>query len=402
MPRMIELIRASAVPANLMQSAARGALSVPGAEMIEILVYLATQNKVFAEQASLTLAGWDEKSSREAAASPDTSREVLDYLVSPQNFRPALLSALLENSAISDEQLAPLMATVSRDSAEAILQNNRVTGSKVILGSLAANRNLSGIQWNVVEERLAALQPQAPQVANKSAAAAAQSSPAGSEVASAVAAEAETDPDVVAFITANAAEIAAEANKPFQPVGGIYEESEEEAAACEAATQEAASVAASAAAAAKAAAPKKVKVLDRGSALQKIAKLDITGRIQLAMKGSKEDRSLLIRDGTKIVALAVLDSPKLSDGEVEKFASQKNVLEAVLRQITMKRKFMKNYVVIRNLVANPRTPMDIALGLMKNLLINDLKNLSGNKEVPETIRKLALRMFKQKQETKKD
>jgi hypothetical protein len=141
---------------------------------------------------------------------------------------------------------------------------------------------------------------------------------------------------------------------------------------------------------------------ERGSALQKIAKLDVTGRIQLAMKGSKEERSLLIRDGTKIVALAVLDSPKVSDGEVEKFASQKNVLEAVLRQITMKRKFMKNYAIIRNLVFNPRTPLDVALALMKNLLVNDLKNLSGNKEVPETIRKLALRMFKQKLDTKKD
>jgi hypothetical protein len=46
--------------------------------------------------------------------------------------------------------------------------------------------------------------------------------------------------------------------------------------------------------------------------------------------------------------------------------------------------------------------LDVALGLMKNLLVNDLKNLSGNKEVPETVRKLGLRMFKQKLETKKD
>ncbi len=125
------------------------------------------------------------------------------------------------------------------------------------------------------------------------------------------------------------------------------------------------------------------------------------GRIQLAMKGSKEDRSILIRDGTKLVALAVLDSGKITDGEVEKFASQKNVLEAVLRQIPMKRRFAKNYNVVRNLVANPRTPLDVSLGLMKNILVADLRNLSGNKDVPETIRKLALKMFKQKTETKK-
>jgi len=137
---------------------------------------------------------------------------------------------------------------------------------------------------------------------------------------------------------------------------------------------------------------------ERGSALQKISKLDIKGRIQLAMKGTKEERSLLVRDGTKIVALAVLESPKISDGEVEKFATQKNVLEAVLRSIPMKRRFAKNYAVVRNLVFNPRTPLDVSLGLMKNMLTADLKNLAGNKEVSETIRKLALRMFKQKSE----
>ena len=138
----------------------------------------------------------------------------------------------------------------------------------------------------------------------------------------------------------------------------------------------------------------------RDSTLQKIAKLDIKGRITLAMRGSKEERSILVRDGTKLVALAVLESPKVSDGEVEGFAQQKNVLEAVLRAIPMKRRFAKNYSIMRNLVYNPRTPLDLSLGLMKNLLIHDLKNLSGNKEVSDTIRKLALRMFKQKLEKK--
>jgi len=138
----------------------------------------------------------------------------------------------------------------------------------------------------------------------------------------------------------------------------------------------------------------------RDSVLQKISKLDIRGRITLAMRGSKEDRSILIRDSTKLVAIAVLESPKVSDGEVEKFALQKNVLEAVLRAIPLKRRFAKNYNIMRNLVQNPRTPLDLSLGLMKNLLVHDLKNLSGNKEVSDTIRKLALRMFKQKIEKK--
>jgi len=138
---------------------------------------------------------------------------------------------------------------------------------------------------------------------------------------------------------------------------------------------------------------------ERGSALQKISKLDIKGRIQLAMKGTKEERSLLVRDGTKVVALAVLESPKISDAEVERFATQKNVLEAVLRAIPMKRRFVKNYAVVRNLTFNPRTPLDVSLSLIKHLLITDLRHLSGNKEVSETVRKLALKMFKQKLES---
>jgi hypothetical protein len=151
-----------------------------------------------------------------------------------------------------------------------------------------------------------------------------------------------------------------------------------------------------------AAQPKRAAVVpaaQRDNSVQKINRLDIKGRIQLALKGNKEERSLLIRDGTKVVALAVLEAPKLSDGEVEKFALQKNVLEAVLRQIPLKRRFMKNYIVVRNLVANPRTPLDLGLGLMKHLQTQDLKNISANKEVSETVRKLALKMYKQKMDS---
>ena len=85
MPRMIDQIRASKLPSNMMQFAARGALQVSPAENIEILVYLARHNKVFGDLARMTLAGWDEKASLAAAADPQSPREVLDYLISPDN-----------------------------------------------------------------------------------------------------------------------------------------------------------------------------------------------------------------------------------------------------------------------------------------------------------------------------
>jgi hypothetical protein len=55
---------------------------------------------------------------------------------------------------------------------------------------------------------------------------------------------------------------------------------------------------------------------------------------------------------------------------------------------------MKNYVVVRNLCNNPRTPLDLSLTMMKNLMGPDLKILSMNKNVPETLRKMAQKLFK--------
>jgi hypothetical protein len=210
----------------------------------------------------------------------------------------------------------------------------------------------------------------------------------------------------MAYLAEHAGEISAEQDKPFQPIGGTYDELDLDAeqplvedVTATPSSPPAAKSPAHAASLHRSPAPKKHHTgleTERGTALQKIAKLDVKARIQLALKGNKEERSLLVRDGTKVVALAVLESPKISDGEVEKFAGQRNVLEAVLRGIPMKRRFAKHYGVVRNLVFNPRTPLDVSLGLMKNILVNDLRHLAGNKEVSETVRKLAHKMFKQK------
>src|SRR6202171_3726012 len=404
MSQMLDLIRNSQVPSHLMQSAPRGALAVTPEETIEILVYLALNHKLFGEQARLTLAGWDEKASVAAAADPKTSAEVLAYFVSPKNLRPPLVPALAENPSVKEEALDELAVSGSRPVVEGLLTSTRVMSSPHLLQALQSNANLRPTELAEIGKRLAAWE------ASPAAAAAAAEVEAPDEV---------IEGTVIKFLEENAAELAAEKDKPFQPIGMSLDDAEGEAAAevgpqvaaatggasaDAAAGKPAAAAAGKPAASAAAIKAKKQPVAGveerRDSVLQKIAKLDIRGRITLAMRGSKEDRSILIRDSTKLVAIAVLESPKVSDGEVEKFALQKNVLEAVLRAIPLKRRFAKNYNIMRNLVQNPRTPLDLSLGLMKNLLIHDLKNLSGNKEVSDTIRKLALRMFKQKLEKK--
>lgn len=421
MARMIDQIRASRLPSNMMQFAARGALQVPAAENIEILVYLARYNKVFGELARMTLAGWDEKTCLAAVADPQTPQEVLNYFISPDNLRPRLLPALLENPAIREEQIAKLANTVFRDILEVMLKSPRVRSSRTVVAALKSNPALKREEAAELDNLVAATSPAlAP-------AAVASSSGSGRATETGVASyasmkevteqsegvqepDADSSPDatfgvedesVFAYFQEHAEDIAAEGEKPFQAIGGMVDmflgesTAEEEIHAEEPAVESRAPAFAATPARAPIV-PKPPAAPKRENTFQKINSLDVKGRIQLALKGNKEERSILIRDGTKVVALAVLEAPKLSDGEVEKFASQKNVLEAVLRQIPLKRRFMKNYKVVRNLVGNPRTPLDLGLGLMKNLLTQDLKNLSANKEVSETIRKLALKMYKQK------
>ncbi|HTT22003.1 MAG TPA: hypothetical protein VMG82_23945 [Candidatus Sulfotelmatobacter sp.] len=414
MARTIDQIRASKLPSNMMQFAARGALQVSAAENIEILVYLALHNKVFGDLARMTLAGWDEKACVAAAADPQTPREVLDYLISPENLRPRLLPALLENLSVPEAQLAKVARSAMRDTVEIVLKSKRALSFPSVINVLKSNPYLKKEEVDLLQPKSVeqATRKEAPPVLEQPPAVNADPQVASRETASAPvpAAEkeqlpstAEDEKAVTAYMKDHAADIAAEGEKPFQAIGGVVEllgpdyfpvvDTAEIPPPASTPSPEGAS--------AKPAAAKpfqKPTEPKRENTLQKINRLDVKGRIQLALKGNKEERSILIRDGTKVVALAVLEAPKLSDGEVEKIASQKNVLEAVLRQIPLKRRFMKNYIVVRNLVANPRTPLDLGLGLMKNLLTQDLKNLSNNKEVSETIRKLALKMFKQKVE----
>jgi len=407
MARTIDQIRASKLPSNLMQFAARGALQVSAAENLEILVYLARHNPVFGTTARLTLAGWDEKASLAAAADPQTSREVLAYFISPDNLRPRLLPALLENPSITEEQLAKLAIGAALESIDLMLKSPRVRLLPSILKTLQANPYLPKEKAEELRILLSGLQTVPAAVAVGAPAGEPQPAAVAADSPAAAAPETPTDEwadDEVftAYLKEHAVDIAAEGDKPFQAIGGILELlGEDYFPVIETADAPEPDTPAplTPAPASKTGAFKKAPVpVVRENALQKINRLDVKGRIQLALKGNKEERSLLIRDGTKVVALAVLEAPKLSDGEVEKFASQKNVLESVLRQIPLKRRFMKNYKVVRNLVSNPRTPLDLGLGLMKHLLALDLKNISGNKEVSETVRKLAMKMYKQKEE----
>ncbi|HWT89196.1 MAG TPA: hypothetical protein VN454_10375 [Candidatus Angelobacter sp.] len=155
------------------------------------------------------------------------------------------------------------------------------------------------------------------------------------------------------------------------------------------------------AALAEAAAEAEPDIHRRQTLLQQIAKMTVSQRVQFAVKGGSEARRTLIRDSNKVVQRAVLQSPRLTDQEVEAFAAMANLTDEILRLIASNRVFRKNYIVVRNLVNNPKLPLDVSLHLLPIINGIDLKKLTMNKNVPETLRSSAVKLQRQRAEFKK-
>jgi hypothetical protein len=151
---------------------------------------------------------------------------------------------------------------------------------------------------------------------------------------------------------------------------------------------------------AEAAAAAEPDVKKRETLIQRLSKMRVVERIKLALTGTREDRMTLIRDPNKLVQRAVLQSPKITDQEVESFASMAALNEEILRLIAANRQYIKNYVVVKKLVNNPKTPLDVSLHLINRLTPTDMKALTMNKNVPETLRSMAMKLERQRKQAK--
>lgn len=122
------------------------------------------------------------------------------------------------------------------------------------------------------------------------------------------------------------------------------------------------------------------------SVTQRLAAMTVAQRMNVAMKGSREERAILVRDPNKLVSTSVLSSPKLTESEVEAIAKMANVSEEILRIIGNNRAWVKNYNVALGLVRNPKTPVAMSMNLLARLTEKDLRQLSTNRNVPEVLR----------------
>src|SRR5262249_48397857 len=257
MPQMLELIKQNAVPAAVMRSAAKGALSLPAPEMLAILVHL-TGNKIFGEEAALTLAGWEEASLVAALSGSDAAPELLDYFWDEKNRRRTLMPALLENPRVSEQRLIEAAGKANRELVNLMLASRRVHSSRAVLQILLTNAFLTEAEVQQIREELAA----------------GTTEPADHE--------SEAAHDV--WTREHADEIKAEEGKAFELIKSPDEPDEVEATP--APEPDSAADVVATAPLRKPTLPAREKV----STLQKIARMNVAQRVKTAFIGNKEER----------------------------------------------------------------------------------------------------------------
>lgn len=127
-----------------------------------------------------------------------------------------------------------------------------------------------------------------------------------------------------------------------------------------------------------------------------VQNMSVMQKVKLARVGGKEARSMLIRDRNRIVASAVLGSPKLTETEVVSFAQNRSISDDLLRIISNNREWTKSYQIKLALTTNPKTPTPQAIKFLNYLQDKDLRNLMKSRDVPSNVSTHARRLLTKK------
>jgi len=143
--------------------------------------------------------------------------------------------------------------------------------------------------------------------------------------------------------------------------------------------------------------PKEINPRERDDLTQSITEMTLPQKICLALLGNQEARNLLIHDSNKVIPLAVMRNPRLSEDEVIMYAQLRSLPEDVFWAVSKHKTWVKNYLVKLALVSNPKSPLSLAIKLLDHLHDRDLQNLSRSKNVSYVLARSAARLlFKRK------
>jgi hypothetical protein len=343
---LVEQFRKGGIPKDLRLMAAQGALPLKPADLVELLHFLLTDAETDVKTAAGTaLLGVAPDEMRAICADRTTPPPILAWAIA---YRPEkeLREAALQNTNTADADITALAPSLSTELAELVVINQtRLLRSLVLLEAIESNPSLNNDQ----KRRLRELR---------------ETFRIGLEDAPPPAPPAPPAPVV------EAAPEEPEAPEPPPPTSDgeavtryLTEEEQQET--------------------------------EKVSAVQRLYRRNTAAKVVAALKGSREERAVLIRDPNRIVSSAVLGSPKLTEAEIESISAMKNVSAEILRQIGNNKDFVKRYSILSNLVKNPRTPLAVSIGMVPRLNPRDMKSVAIDRNVPEVIRKQALKFVRQ-------
>jgi hypothetical protein len=342
---LIEQFRRGGVPKDLRLMAAQGALPLRPEDLVELLTDFITDREVAVQEAArASLAAFPTAEFLPILKNRETPSAVLAWAVT---FRPEreLREAALQNTSLADDAIEVLAGSLSSDLAELIVINQvRLLRCTSLLEVLETNPSLSNDQKRRLRELRETFKigVQAPPPAPPPAEAAPPPPPP----------------------------------EPVEEVALAEPISEDEALARYLSDEER-------------------KDKEKVSTVQKIYLMNTAEKIIHALKGDRQDRALLVKDPNRLVSAAVLGSPRLTESEIESFSAMKNISDEILRKIGANREWTKKYVVISNLVKNPRTPLGVSMGLVTRLNPRDIKAIAIDRNVSEAIRKHAKKFVRE-------
>jgi hypothetical protein len=345
---LVEQFRKGGVPRELRLMAAQGALPLKPADLVDLLEQLlADADETVRQAASASLAGMAVDEMLPILKDRETPPSVLAWAVAHREERE-LLEVVLQNTSLPDEAIEALASSLPEHLAELVVINQvRLLRRTSLLETLETNQALSKDQ----RRRLRELRE-----------------------------------------TFRIGEQPAPAPAPPPPPPPPPEPAPEEAAAAvvELSAEEAIALLSE----------EEKQDKEKRSAVAALYALNTAEKVKAALKGSAAERAILVRDPNRLVAAAVLGSPRLTEPEIDRFAAMRNVSEDVLRSIAQNKDWTKKYSVISNLVKNPRTPLGLAINFIPRMNPRDMKLISVDKNVPEVIRKQALKFVREKADPK--
>lgn len=344
-------------PARMM--AARGLAPLPPGDQIAVLYQLSLDADVnLASSAKATAGGLPDKLIAGALADANVDPRVLDLFAQLVGDRPAAFDALVQNAAVADVTIARLAQRCGSREIDRIAANEqRLLRHPEIITAMYMNRHARmstvdraielAVRNNVRVPDLAAWDEIAKSLQGSS-------STAETDVLFDMAAAAIEGDD--SLLTAGDADKIADAEQEAQFEKAIEEKSKTIA----------------------------------------IDKLSVPAKIRLATLGNAFNRGALIREPLRVVYMATIKSPAVTEFEAMNYAANANLPDEVLRFIANKREWTKLYGTKFALCKNPKTPITEAMRLMPFLREKDLVILTKSKGVSSAVVAQARKLMMQR------